>query len=78
MGLGENQENGREGGTSCTHRGGHGGQFKIERKKRLQTEANVLANVVIINRLEVHKATNDGKRAERAIETMEKTHDFIK
>ena len=41
-------------------------------------EANVLANVVIINRLEVHKATNDGKRAERAIETMEKTHDFVK
>ena len=53
-------------------------KFKIERKKRLQTEANVLANVVIINRLEVHKATNDGKRAERAIETMEKTHNFVK
>ena len=33
---------------------------------------------MIINRLEVHKATNDGKRAERAIETMEKTHDFVK
>ena len=33
MGLGENQENGREGGTSCTHRGGHGGQIQDREEK---------------------------------------------
>ena len=52
-------------------------KLKTERKKRLQIEANVLANVVIINGLDIHAKAKEEKRIESSIETMEMVHNFV-
>ena len=46
-------------------------KLKVERKKRLQIEANVLANVVIINGLEINETAKKAERMENAVETMD-------
>ena len=52
-------------------------KLKVERKKRLQIEANVLANVVIINGLEINETAKKAERMENAVETMEMVHNFV-
>ena len=48
-----------------------------ERKKRLKIEADVLANVVMINGIPLHQLATKENRMETSVETMQRTHEFL-
>ena len=53
------------------------GRLQVERRKRLKIEADVLANVVLINGLEINPTAKAAGRPENSVETMQKTHEFL-
>ena len=53
------------------------GRLQVERRKRLKVEADVLANVVLINGIEINPTALTAGRPENSVETMQKTHEFL-
>ena len=52
-------------------------RLQNERKKRLKIEADVLANVVMINGIPLHPQAGKENRIESSVETMQRTHEFL-
>ena len=52
-------------------------RLQVERKKRLKIEADVLANVVMINGIQLHPQASKENRMETSVETMQRTHEFL-
>ena len=52
-------------------------RLEVERRKRLRIEADVLANVVMINGIPMHPLATKENRMETSVETMQRTHEFL-
>ena len=52
-------------------------RLETERRKSLKIEADVLANVVMINGIPIHPLAIKENRIESSVETMQRTHEFL-